>query len=505
MDIKQIRQQYPQYEDLSDEELAKGLHQKFYPDMDFSSFKQQIGLTQPTIAEQLTRQVGLTARGGISGVTSPLQVVGDALNTAVNYGLEAAGIDYRFPSVSGSTQNLMTQAGLPQPSTSTERAVQAGVEAMTSVVPGVGMAKAAPQTLGALGEKLGTQVASSAVAAPMAQQAAEKTTQATENPLAGLAAGLAAGVVGGGTTAKAIKFGQKTPSPITIGDVQEKARQAYQDVKNSGISVKPLSANKMIMQAEKDLEKYSFNPIMPEHKPVALMLNSFKQMVGTQRVSFDKLEQMRQLANQLKQSRDAVTRTLGGRVVQSIDEYMSSLQPQDLITGKGNLAEGMRSLQTARNSWKVAARAQMLEDVLDVAAAKAIDPKASENELIRRGLINLIKNKQQFNRLFTPQEREAIKKAAGGGTKDVLLSLIARFNPARSQITAAGTVAGGMAYDPLLAGTTAAVGFGADKMQQAYRQKAVQDAMQGLLTGQFKPDDKINMYRILESSRQGIE
>ena len=45
MNIAEIRQKYPQYNDLSDEELAKGLHKKFYSDMDFGEFSNKIGLT----------------------------------------------------------------------------------------------------------------------------------------------------------------------------------------------------------------------------------------------------------------------------------------------------------------------------------------------------------------------------------------------------------------------------------------------------------------------------
>jgi hypothetical protein len=47
--IADIRKQYPQYNDLSDEQLAQGFHQKFYSDIPYEQFKQQIGLTaQPT-------------------------------------------------------------------------------------------------------------------------------------------------------------------------------------------------------------------------------------------------------------------------------------------------------------------------------------------------------------------------------------------------------------------------------------------------------------------------
>ena len=43
MNFKEIRQQYPQYNDLSDEEFARGFHKKFYSDMTFNSFADKVG------------------------------------------------------------------------------------------------------------------------------------------------------------------------------------------------------------------------------------------------------------------------------------------------------------------------------------------------------------------------------------------------------------------------------------------------------------------------------
>ena len=52
MNIAEIRQKYPQYSDLSDMELAQGLHKKFYSDMDFNDFSNKIGLNQAQPQEQ---------------------------------------------------------------------------------------------------------------------------------------------------------------------------------------------------------------------------------------------------------------------------------------------------------------------------------------------------------------------------------------------------------------------------------------------------------------------
>ena len=47
MNIKEIREKYPQYGNISDKELAERLHQKYYKDMDFADFSQRIGYKAP--------------------------------------------------------------------------------------------------------------------------------------------------------------------------------------------------------------------------------------------------------------------------------------------------------------------------------------------------------------------------------------------------------------------------------------------------------------------------
>lgn len=49
MNIKEIREKYPQYSDLSDAALVKGLHNKFYPDMKYDDFLRKIDFTGSSV------------------------------------------------------------------------------------------------------------------------------------------------------------------------------------------------------------------------------------------------------------------------------------------------------------------------------------------------------------------------------------------------------------------------------------------------------------------------
>jgi hypothetical protein len=72
--LADIRKQYPQYADISDEQLAKGFHEKFYSDIPFTDFSAQIGF-KPVIAATQTapdvRSEVMAETGGGAAVGMP--------------------------------------------------------------------------------------------------------------------------------------------------------------------------------------------------------------------------------------------------------------------------------------------------------------------------------------------------------------------------------------------------------------------------------------------------
>jgi len=73
MKISEIRQQYPQYKELSDRELADALHDRFYPNMELGDFYERIGLTKTGIGAAVGKGLeslissGRTAVGALTG------------------------------------------------------------------------------------------------------------------------------------------------------------------------------------------------------------------------------------------------------------------------------------------------------------------------------------------------------------------------------------------------------------------------------------------------------
>lgn len=76
MTLKEFRQQYPQYDDMSDTDLAKGLHEKLYSDVPFDEFSKAIGLNAQPEPPPATGNGGFDAfkarleAGKLKGVNS---------------------------------------------------------------------------------------------------------------------------------------------------------------------------------------------------------------------------------------------------------------------------------------------------------------------------------------------------------------------------------------------------------------------------------------------------
>jgi hypothetical protein len=87
--LSEVRQQYPQYGDMSDEDLAGALHKKSYSDMPREDFNSKIGLGADLAAQLGARNVGTApeAETGAGLASAEVPVTGAGLLKAADQGL----------------------------------------------------------------------------------------------------------------------------------------------------------------------------------------------------------------------------------------------------------------------------------------------------------------------------------------------------------------------------------------------------------------------------------
>jgi uncharacterized protein YdbL (DUF1318 family) len=434
-----------------------------------------------SVGQELSRQAGLAGRAIYEGFTAPATMALEGVKGAYNLGARAIGSESRMPSAAAAQSQMLTNIGLPEPASPVERAAQAAMQGMV----GAGAQGMLPRVVAGmetapLTQDLARQIPAAAAAAGAAQPAAEKVKQLTGSDLAATLAGIGVGVIAGQGAAKISgKLAADTQPIVTMDEVRQRATRAYTRVADMGITLNDRGANSLLTRINRDLTAAQF---LPENAtPVQGVLNRYQTIVDRGGVSFTDVDQMRQLAGTLSVNPDLNVRRLARGMVASIDSYLANLTPLDTARGATRAGEAVRTILEARRDWRNQARATQLDDILNTAEAKALDPKVSESEAIRRGFINLAANKEKI-RVFSEDERTAIRKVASGGSLDPLLSFAARFNPERNTLVSAGTVIGATS-SPEISIPIAMVGAGADRLQAFLRERAARQTISGLLSG----------------------
>jgi hypothetical protein len=428
-------------------------------------------VAEPSTMQQLGRQAGLAGRAIVSGVLSPATMVGDLLAGGANL---AQPSQMRYPSQI--VQEGLTAIGLPAPETMPERISQAGMQAMTSTA---GLAKLAPKSI--FGQSLEAQIPAAAASSMAAVPVAEKVKEFTGSDAAATLAALGVGVLAGGAAAKTSQAILESGGPkVTIQDIKDRASASYRSVDDAGIVLSSNGSTTLLNKIKSDLNNARF---VPENATeVQNVLNKIQSIYSPGNVKFGDVDQSRQLANDLLASKDQNVRRLAKTMVSSIDDYIAQLSPKDVVAGAGGVDDAVKKIMAARKDWRNQSRASTLADILDVADARALNPKSSESELIRNGFINLYANKDKI-KLFTPDEQAAIRRVAKGGSLDPLLSFIARFNPERSPFFSTTIGVGGYAAGRPEAVAVPIAGYAADELQKMLRQSQARKAISGLLSG----------------------
>lgn len=456
---------------------------------------------QPTqqgrsFVDELGRQIGLTARAGYEAFTTPATAVLEAGRTAYNLGAEALGAESRLPSFYTEQQKALTgTVGLPEPVGKLERAVNLAAQSMASTG---ATAKALPN-VPAFAADLFRQVPASGVAGLVSQPVAEIVKDFTGSDLAALIASVGAGAGAAAGTGKAISAAQQAKTPLyTMAEVKQRASRSYQAMDDAGVVLKPSSTAGMVNDIRKSLDDARMIPGTDQAKEMNARLAQVQSMIDDKGVSFTAFEKMRGIFNDLKTNKDPDLRRLGGIAVSKIDNYISNVNGKDLIAGQGGIDKAVSSVVSARKDWRNASRASILDDALNVAEARALDPKASESELIRRGFINIAADKNKMN-AFTKDEQNIIKSVAKGGLLDPLLARLSMFSPLRSQLVTAGAIP---AYSQMPVTTMAVLGGGlaADIGQGLLRSRAANQAVKQIASGAVQPTPPSLAYRGLLSN-----
>jgi hypothetical protein len=380
-------------------------------------------LTAGRVGELLTRGAapavaGAMAGGAVAGAPGALigsmaLPIGDVLNTLINLASsgvkEITGADLgRLAMPSQVASEYMGKAGYAEPTSTTERVIEAGGSGMGGVATQLpSLARLAKEGASVVtrnvAEQMGKAPITQAVIAAPQQMTAQAVTEATGSPLAGLIAAMGMGAPFG------VKSRQGEVAP-TAKELRASASDAYTRSAQAGAVIKPESlqnAGQSIVKSVSDRIA-----IDPQEDTGAMAVQRRLQQTFERPQTLEQLDLTRQFIRDAQGS--------GGRsgkyakeALKEFDGYINNLGKDDIL--KGDSKTAISALKEARALWTRNNKTQALEDILQSAELRATAnySQSGLETALRRKLVNLADSEDL--KFFTKTEQDAIIAAAKGG------------------------------------------------------------------------------------------
>lgn len=384
----------------------------------------------PTAKESAVRKAGIAARGAApaASLTTLGTMVGGAVGGPVGAGVGALTGSVALPAADALASAYQSATGrqirlpsevirdlLPGPRAETpgERVIQAGGEALLSTMPQVAAGRAmqaASGGAGAVGRTLAQQPIGQILTAPAAAGTAQAVGEATESPLAGLAAGMATGAAAG------IRPRQRESVPSTQ-ELSSQSKANYQILDQSGFRLDTPQFQQFTQSLIPQLR--SSMGFVPSAYPKVSA--AIREMRSGAPKDVAELQALRKIIAGAAKSSDPQERMIATDLMDRFDDYLINA-PASAVVG-GN-PQAIKAWEAARADYSKMKKSEIFTDMVENAELATGSKLAS----MQAQLSALARNDRRM-RLFTPDEREAIKAAAKGSKIQDVMDVAAKFTP----------------------------------------------------------------------------
>ncbi len=461
MDINQIRRQFPQYDDLSDEQLAGAVHKKFYSDMPRAEFDQRVGLKAKTEAEAVPQVAQAGAAGAEQGygaglfdaVTSGMSLgFGDELTAAESALLgrtpEGGWFDYSQPMGERYDRALEAERAQGRQFAKENPVSAIAGEIGGGILTGGGAARSGLTLAGQIVNapkraRLATRAGAAALegAGYGAVAGAGYSEGGLENRLEGAAQGAGTGVLVGGALpvigAGVRRLTQRAAVPREISQLQAAKDAAYKAVDDSGFQYSPGQIGTLADDISKQMQASGINPI--RHPKAASMVDDIQGM-KSQPMTLTQVDQLRQVVSRdVANAADQAEARLGKLMIRRIDNFLEKQGGSDLI----------KPARAANAQLKKAEQVDRAVRTADLRAAST-GSGGNVNNATRQNVRKLLEKAEAGKANFSVQERELMEQVVRGTAPQNVARLIGKFSPSGNGLMAALSL-GATAYNPLMA------------------------------------------------------
>jgi hypothetical protein len=258
---------------------------------------------------------------------------------------------------------------------------------------------------------------------------------------------------------------RKEPSIIekapTSASLAEESTKYFNKAKESGVELNPTYFSNMMKSVGSDLRELGYDArTMPK---VAVALENLQNSEIPK--DFQELSVLRKFIRNAQRSKEPDEKMVATRLKSEFDDYIANM-PESSIVG-GN-KEGLADWKKARDTYTKLSKSEVFEDMLDKAEIR--DSKLSTEQYLHNKLLQLSEDDRRM-RLFTPEEQDAIKKAAKGTGVQNFMANAAKLNLKNLGVTTLGSLLGLSLAGPVGAIAAPAIGglakYKATKMRKS--------------------------------------
>lgn len=467
MNINEVRAKYPQYDNMSDADLAGALHRKFYPQLSAEDFNQRIGFTDPSgqvaaVAAQVTEQANaagpMPARIGAPNEEARQRYLKQANGYQPEWGLGA--ISPRLGALTEATQagvmagfddELSAAANAPFSARSYDelqavgdqrkadrREAYPGTSIAGEVIGGLALPGMVRATPGAVAVPAASRMPTlfgkvpGALAAPLegaaygaAYGAGEaKPGERLEGAGEGAALGAALGTVfhGAGSVVAKARAPKPVPGPAAA-DVAAQSQAMYRASEAQGVAFKAQPVDRLKINL-----KLLAGDINDKLRPMTsgTVDDIEKQLNGP--LTLEKFDELRQgigLDLKTAKGKDKLILT---RMKEYLDNFADNIAPNDMTGGP----DGVKYLTEARKTWAQSKKAETIEKIMDQADVDGSGKYTQSGfaNAVRREMNNLYKSiKKGKAQGWSQEEIQLIRQMAKGGSNSKMVNWMAKFSP----------------------------------------------------------------------------
>lgn len=448
--FSEVREKYPQYKDLSDQQLAEGLHKKFYSDLPFEEFSAKVGYKAPEPFPDVY--------SGTGGYNPMLAKLGAASQTATaKLGLTPENTDNQLLNAAGPAEAAL-QAGtgmLALPFAGLTGLIakdRTGKRSMADIIRDTQEAMTY-QPRGGVGQGF------SKVASAPGEAYSAGTTYLGEKTadVLGPAAGATVKTLGDIAPAMIGARGAalERPAPRRIGEyvstkldvpntVELRAAKnaAYKAADDAGVVIKPESTQRAISIFKNVAESENLGKLPPDMAEAVKILSD--RLDEGKPLSLKDADKVRQKINDAAQSQNAADRRLSALVKSDYDKYLDNLNAGDVLSG--NSEAGLAILKKARELHGRLKRSEMLDEMDTLASLKAESnyTQSGHEHALRKQYESLTSRAIKGDEYLTPEQLAAVRRVAAPGISANMLRNISKLDPARGGMSQGlNTIVGG--------------------------------------------------------------